>query len=149
MYAVSSPRAVIKIEEKVKMTALLNTKADINVIITEVADTANLFILEIIPIKAKTFTGYNAQLIGIYREIDIQIGAIYNNINIFIIQKGAHSLLLEMPYWIQAGITFDYSDDAVHATIISDNAKLRARFKTLTPKGMEDWVKKAVVNILN
>jgi hypothetical protein len=74
---------------------------------------------------------------------------VYNNVNIFVIQKGAHPLLLRMPYWIQAGITFDYSDDAVHATVVFNNTKLRARFKTLTPKGMEGWVEKALVNILN
>jgi hypothetical protein len=149
IYAVSSPRAVIKIKEKVKVTALLNTEANVNIIIVKVADAANLPILEIIPIEVKTFTGYNAQLIRICREVNIQIGAVYNSINIFVVQKGAYSLLLGMSYWIQAGITFDYSDDAVHATIISDNAKLKARFKTLTPKDIKDWVKKALVNVLN
>jgi hypothetical protein len=54
-----------------------------------------------------------------------------------------------MPYWIQADITFDYSDDAVYTTVVFDNAKLRARFKTLTFKGVEGWVEKALVNILN
>jgi hypothetical protein len=80
------------------MVALLNTEANINVITAKIADATNLPILEITPIKAKTFTGHNAQLIKIYREINIQIDAIYNNVNIFIIQKGAHSLLLEIPY---------------------------------------------------
>jgi hypothetical protein len=46
-------------------------------------------------------------------------------------------------------MTFDYSDDTVYATVVFNNAKLRVRFKTLTPKGMEGWVKKAFVNILN
>jgi hypothetical protein len=53
------------------MAVLLNTKADINIIIIKVADVTNLFILEIIPIKVKIFTGHNAQLIGIYREINV------------------------------------------------------------------------------
>jgi hypothetical protein len=44
---------------------------------------------------------------------------------------------------------FDYSDDAIHTIIVSDNTKLRARFKTLTPKGMKGWVKKILVNVLN
>jgi hypothetical protein len=60
MYAVSSPRAVIKIKRKVKMAALLDTGADINVIIAKIADAANLLIFEITPIEAETFTGYNA-----------------------------------------------------------------------------------------
>jgi hypothetical protein len=68
---VFSPRAVIKIERKVKVAALLNTGTDVNIIIAKVADIANLSILEITPIEAETFTGYNAQLIRIYREIDI------------------------------------------------------------------------------
>jgi hypothetical protein len=54
-----------------------------------------------------------------------------------------------MPYWIQTGIIFDYNNDAVHATIISDNIKYKARFKTLTPKNIKNWVKKALINILN
>jgi hypothetical protein len=81
----SSPRAVIKIEKKIKVTALLNIGADVNVMIAEIADITNLPILEIIPIKVEIFTGYNAQLIGICREINIQIGAICNSVNIFII----------------------------------------------------------------
>jgi hypothetical protein len=67
----SSPRAVIKIEKKIKMTALLDTETDVNVITIKVADAANLPILEIISIEAETFTGYNTQLVRIYREIDI------------------------------------------------------------------------------
>jgi hypothetical protein len=60
MYAISSPRAVIEIKEKMKVIALLNTEADINIMIIEIADAANLLILEITPIKIKTFTGHNA-----------------------------------------------------------------------------------------
>jgi hypothetical protein len=71
MYAMSSPRAVIEMKERVKITALLNTGADINVITAKVADATNLPILEITPIEAETFTGHNAQLIRICREINI------------------------------------------------------------------------------
>jgi hypothetical protein len=67
------------------VAALLNIRADINIMIIEIADAANLPILEIIPLKIKTFTGYNAQLLGIYREINVQISAVYNNVNIFVI----------------------------------------------------------------
>jgi hypothetical protein len=42
------------------MTVLLNTGADVNIMIIKVADAANLFILEIISIEIKIFTGYNA-----------------------------------------------------------------------------------------
>jgi hypothetical protein len=98
MYAISSPRAVIKVEGRVKVTALLDTKTDVNVITAKIADVINLPVLEIIPIEIKTFTGHNTQLIRICREVNVQIGAICNNINIFVIQKGAHPLLLEMPY---------------------------------------------------
>jgi hypothetical protein len=65
------------------------------------------------------------------------------------IQKSTYPLLLRMPYWIQAGIIFNYNDDAVHATVIFNDIKLRARFKTLTPKNIKGWVKRALVNILN
>jgi hypothetical protein len=60
IYAVSSPRAVIKIKRKVKVTTLLNTGTDVNIIIVKIADAANLFILEITPIETETFTGHNA-----------------------------------------------------------------------------------------
>jgi predicted aspartyl protease len=149
MYAVSSPRAVVEVEKKVKVAALLDTGADVNVMTAKVADAANLPVLEITPIEAETFTGHNAQLVRICREVDVQIGAVSNSVNIFVVQEGAHPLLLGMPYWIQAGVTFDYNNDAVHATVISDNAKCKARFKTLTPKNVEGWVEKALVNILN
>jgi hypothetical protein len=67
----SSPRAVIKMEGKIKIAALLDIEADINVIIAKIADAANLPVLEIIPIETEIFTGYNAQLVEIYREINI------------------------------------------------------------------------------
>jgi hypothetical protein len=53
MYAVFSPRAVIKIKRKVKMAILLNIGADINVMIIKVADAANLPIFEITSLKAE------------------------------------------------------------------------------------------------
>jgi hypothetical protein len=59
MYAVSSPRAVIKMEKRVKVAVLLNIGADINVMIIKIADVTNLSIFEIIPIETKTFTGHN------------------------------------------------------------------------------------------
>jgi hypothetical protein len=54
------------------------------------------------------------------------------------VQKGTHSLLLEMPYWIQTGIIFDYSNDVIYATVIFNNVKYKVKFKTLTPKNMKD-----------
>jgi predicted aspartyl protease len=60
MYVMSSPRAVIEIERRIKIVALLDTGADVNVITTKVADAVNLPIFEIIPMEAEIFTGYNA-----------------------------------------------------------------------------------------
>jgi hypothetical protein len=71
IYAIFSPRAVIKIERKVKVTVLLDIGADINVITAKIADIVNLSVLEIISLEVETFTGYNAQLLGIYREINV------------------------------------------------------------------------------
>jgi hypothetical protein len=71
MYTISSPRAVIKMEKRVKITALLNIGADVNVMTAKIADAINLPILEITPMEIEIFTDYNAQLIRIYREIDI------------------------------------------------------------------------------
>jgi hypothetical protein len=71
MYAVSSPRAVVKVKKRVKVIALLNIKADVNIMTAEVADAANLLIFEITSMKTEIFTGYNAQLVGIYREINV------------------------------------------------------------------------------
>jgi hypothetical protein len=59
MYAVSLPRAVIKMKGKIKVTILLDIEADINIMIIKIADVVNLFILEIIQIKIKIFTDYN------------------------------------------------------------------------------------------
>jgi hypothetical protein len=67
----SSPRAVMKVEKRVKVAALLNIGADINIMIAEIADAANLPILEITPIEAEIFTGHNAQLVRICREINV------------------------------------------------------------------------------
>jgi hypothetical protein len=71
MYAISSPRAVIEIKGKIKMTALLDTEADINVMIVEVADAINLPILEITLMEIEIFTGYNTQLVRICLEVNI------------------------------------------------------------------------------
>jgi hypothetical protein len=60
IYAVFSPRAVIKMEGKIKIAALLNIRADVNVMIVKVADVANLPILKITPLKIEIFTDYNA-----------------------------------------------------------------------------------------
>jgi hypothetical protein len=58
-------------KKRVKVTALLNTGADVNIMTAEIADVINLFILEITPIEIETFTGYNAQLVRICREVNI------------------------------------------------------------------------------
>jgi hypothetical protein len=59
MYAVFSPRAVVEIKERVKIIALLDIRADVNIMIVKVADVTNLFILEIISMEIEIFTGYN------------------------------------------------------------------------------------------
>jgi hypothetical protein len=60
IYTISSPRAVIKVKKRIKVTVLLDIKADVNVITIKVADVTNLPVFEIIPIKIETFTGHNA-----------------------------------------------------------------------------------------
>jgi hypothetical protein len=61
----------MKVEGKMKITILLDIRADINIITAKVADAVNLSIFEIIPIETEIFTGYNAQLIKIYREVNV------------------------------------------------------------------------------
>jgi predicted aspartyl protease len=73
MYPMSSPRAVVEVEGRVKVAALLDTGADVNVMTAEVADAANLPVLEITPLEAETFTGHSAQLLGICRKVDVRI----------------------------------------------------------------------------
>jgi hypothetical protein len=59
IYIIFSPRAVIKMERRVKIIILLDTEADVNVIIIKIADAVNLPILKITSIEIKIFTGYN------------------------------------------------------------------------------------------
>jgi hypothetical protein len=59
MYAVFSPRAVVEVKERIKVAALLDIGADVNVITVKVVNAANLSVLEITPMEVKTFTGYN------------------------------------------------------------------------------------------
>jgi hypothetical protein len=56
---VSSPRAVVKVKEKVKVAVLLNIETDVNVITTEIADAVNLLVLEIISMEVEIFTDHN------------------------------------------------------------------------------------------
>jgi hypothetical protein len=113
----------------VTMIIDLNTK--VSVMLKGVAERAKLTIQTNQPIIFQPYNRERYTFFRLYREVEVNIGGIVNYIDFFIIDKNSDEILLEMPFTIEAQLTYEYLKDRTITTVFKNSDRTKKRRVTV------------------
>ena len=81
------PTVPVTVNKTIKYSALINTDAELNVIIVNIADKAGLAIKTRVKIKISSYSKYISRFLRMIKNILISVGLIAYRVNIFVIRS--------------------------------------------------------------
>src|SRR5204863_8103591 len=92
------------------MDVMLNTGAEVNILMRALADKARLTICTNLSLALKTVSGEVRKFDGACKEVDVSIGGLTNVQMIMVINEIDHKLILGHPFFFNAQLTFVYDE---------------------------------------
>ncbi len=93
-YSIGSPKAKVRLEDGSKVTALLDTGAEINVMTREVMEDAGLAIRRGPKLELISHTGHSRPFFGFCEDVEVAIGGLRTRQPIFVVKNGDYDLVL-------------------------------------------------------
>ena len=108
-FVAAAPIIPITVNKTIEYSALVDTGAEFNIIITDVADRAGLAIKTRIKIKISLYSEYINRFLKIVENILISIDLIACRVNIFVTRLISQLLILKISYlyFTRAQLLFD------------------------------------------
>ena len=97
-YSMGSPKAKVRLEDGSKVTALLDTGAEINVMTKELMEDANLAMRRGPKLELVSHTGHSRPFLGLCEDVEVAIGGLKTRHPIFVVEAGDHDLVLGQPF---------------------------------------------------
>src|SRR6266498_2963436 len=97
-FIAAAPTVPVIINEIIECSALIDTGAELNIIIINVADRAGLIIRTRVKIKISLYSEYINRFLGMVENMLISVDSIVCRANIFVTRLTPQSLILEIPY---------------------------------------------------
>ena len=133
-YSMGSPKAKVRLEDGSKITALLDTGAEINVMTREVMEDAGLAMRQGPKLELVSHTGHSRPFLGLCEDVEVAIGGLKTRHPIFVVEAGDHDLVLGQPFLNTVKFSQDYKPDGVFGSIIHPQTQESAIFRTLSPQ---------------
>ncbi len=95
---VAVPIVSVTVNKIIECSALVDTGAELNVIIIDVTDRAGLAMRTRVKIKISLYSEYISRFLKMVENILISVGLIVYRVNIFVIRLVSQPLVLEMSY---------------------------------------------------
>ena len=133
-YSMGSPKAKVRLEDCSKVTALLDTGAEINVMTRELMKDANLAIRRGPKLELISDTGHSRSFFGLYEDVEIAIEGLKTRHPIFVVEAGDHDLVLGQPFLNSVKFSEEYKPDGIFGTITNPYTHQTAVFRTLAPQ---------------
>ncbi len=131
-YSRGSPRAKVTFGNRIKITALLDSEAEINVMIRSLARDAQLKVIQGFRLRLIFHTGHEMDFEGVCLNVPIDVGGIKTKHHVFVVPHADHQLVLGQPFLQDVSINYDYAADGHTYAIISNPEKTKsAIFKCL------------------
>ena len=89
-----SPKAKVRLEDGSKVTALLDTGAEINVMTREVMEDAGLAMRRGPKLELVSHTGHSRHFFGLCEDVEVAIGELKTRHPIFVVEHEDHDLVL-------------------------------------------------------
>ena len=119
LYATTTPKLKVQVNNKILVYAMLDTRAEINVITSKVAKVARLAICINLRLTLVSHTSNRRQFDRICKDVEIDIGRIKTYKPIFVVTSIDHKLILGQPYIFSSKLTISAKDDSMYTTIPS------------------------------
>ncbi len=103
-FIVVTPIIFIIVNKIIEYSILINTGAELNIIITNVTDRAGLTIKTRIKIKISLYSKHINRFLRIIKNILISIGLVIYRVNIFVTRSVFQSFILEIFYLYSARV---------------------------------------------
>lgn len=113
----SSLKIKIRLEDGPKVTAPLNTGAEINVVTKEVIKDAGLTIKKSPKLELVSHIRHSCPFLGLCKDVEITIGGLQTKHPIFVIEHGDHDLVLGQPFLNIVKFQQEYKPEGVFGTI--------------------------------
>ena len=94
----ATPTIPVIVNGIIEYSVLINTGAELNIMIVDVADRAGLTIKTRIKIKISSYSEYTSRFLGIIENILISVGSIVYRVNIFVTRLAPQLLILKISY---------------------------------------------------
>ena len=133
-YSMGSPKAKVRLEDGSKITALLDTGAEINVMTREIMEDAGLAMRQGPRLELVSHTGHSRPFLGLCEDVEVTIGGLKTRHPIFVVEAGDHDLVLGQPFLNTVKFSQDYKPDGVFGSIIHPQTQESAIFRTLSPQ---------------
>src|SRR6266536_4204840 len=101
-FITAAPIVPVIVNKIIECFILIDTGAEFNIIIIDVADRAGLAIRTRVKIKISLYSEYISRFLGIVKNILISVDLIVYRVNIFVIRSAPQSLILRISYLYSA-----------------------------------------------
>ena len=115
-YSIGSPKAKVRLEDGSKVTAALDTGAEINVMTREVMEDAGLAIHRGPKLELVSHTCHCRFFFGFCEDVEVAIGGLKTRHLIFIVENENHNLVLGQPFLNSVKFSQKYKPDGIFGT---------------------------------
>ncbi len=121
-------------EDGSKVTARLDTGAEINVMTRELMEDANLAMRQGPKLDFVSHTGHIRPFLGLCEDVEVAIGRLKTKNPIFVVEAGDYHLVLGQSFLNSVKFSQEYKPDGIFGTITHPNTHQTAVFRTLAPQ---------------
>ncbi len=97
-FVVAAPTIPVIVNKIIEYSVFINTGAELNVMIVDVADRAGLVMRTRVKVKMSLYSEYISRFLGMVENVLISVGLVVCRVNIFVTRSAPQLFILRMPY---------------------------------------------------
>lgn len=127
------PTAQVSLDQNYKLSTLLDSGSQVNVMDRQTMLNAGLAMRRGPQIRLISHNGSSAAFLGIFENVEVDIGNLITVCNIFVVETASHALVLGQPFLVQTCFQQTYKGDNVFGTVSNESQTISVGFRTLIP----------------
>lgn len=127
-----SPKAKVRLEDGTKVTALLDTSAEINVMTCEAMEDAGLAMQRGPKLELVSHISHSRLFLGLCENVEVVIGRLKTRHPIFVVEHRDYDLVLGQLFLNSVKFSQKYKPDRIFGTMTHPQTRQSAVFQTLS-----------------
>ncbi len=133
-YPIRSSKAKVCLKNDSKVTALLDTGAEINLMTKKLMEDVNLTMRRGRKLGLVSPTGQSRLFIGLCKDVEVVVLGLKTRHPIFVVEFSDHDFVLGQPFLNSVKFGQEYKPDEIFGTITHSFTHQSAVFRTLAPQ---------------